>query len=192
MPDSTIALPSRNVPRPHRRGSVLVAVLGIITLLSFLMVRFMDETLSDMEYRSLYNQPPEVRSFAYSLLDVSLATIQEVALIDGGKLHAPEQGWQNPLAYAGIELPTGWEAEITIQDEGGRLPINAINQDGDRLIKLLEEVFEFDYGTTRELVSSLQDWTDTDDQQLLLGAESDEYLSNDPLSNCKRPASIPG
>ena len=164
----------------RKRGSVLVAVLAIILLLSFLIVRIMQEAMKDLEYRAIFSEPPEVRSFAYSMLEVALATVQEVALIDDGKLYAGEQGWNDPIGYAGIKIPSGWEVDISIEDLGGKIPLNSVNEQGDLLVQLLEEQLEFDFGTTRELVSVLQDWIDEDDNQLLNGAESEEYLRGDP------------
>ncbi|MGJ8639047.1 MAG: general secretion pathway protein GspK [Opitutaceae bacterium] len=160
------------------RGSVLVAVLAIILLMSFLVVRFMEEAFEDLEYRALFNEPSDVRSFAYSMLEVSLATIQEVALIDDGKLHAPEQGWNNPIAYAGINIPNGWDVQITITDEGGKLPINTMSE--PLLNQLLEDTLDIDFGTTRELSSTLLDWIDSDETRRLNGAESNDYLDRDP------------
>ena len=168
-------------PRSRRRqGSVLVAVLGIVLLLSILITRFMEETLQDLEYRALFNEPPQIRSYAFSMLEVALATVHEVALIDEGKLYAPEQGWANPLAYAGIQPPDGWEVSISITDESGKFPLNSTPQNQEILIHILEEDLDFDYGLTRELVSSLVDWIDPDDTRLLNGAESEDYLDNDP------------
>lgn len=163
-----------------RRGSVLVAVLAIILLLSFLIVRIMQEAMKDLEYRAIFSEPPEVRSFAYSMLEVALATVQEVALIDDGKLYAGEQGWNDPISYAGIQIPSGWEVDISIEDIGGKIPINSVNENSDLLVQVLEEQLEFDFGTTRELVSVLQDWIDEDDNQMLNGAESEEYLRGTP------------
>lgn len=166
---------------PHRkRGSVLVAVLAILLLLSFLIVRIMQEAMEELEYRAIFSEPPEVRSFAYSMLEVALATVQEVALIDDGKLFAGEQGWQDPLTYAEIQLPRGWEVDISIEDLSGKIPLNSVNENDDLLVQLLEEQLEFDFGTTRELVSVLKDWIDEDDTQLLNGAESEEYLRGNP------------
>lgn len=164
--------------RKRREGSVLVAVLAMILLISFIVTRFIDEAVQDMEYRSIFNEPAEVRSFTYSMLEVSLATIQEVALIDEGKLHAPEQGWSDPIAYAGIEIPNGWEVTINIQDESGKLPINTMSE--EMLNRMLEESFEFDFGTARELTSMLKDWTDEDSNRRLNGAESEDYLDRRP------------
>ena len=165
-------------PANRQRGSVLVAVLAIILIITFMVTRFMDEAVKDLEYRAIFNEPADVRSFGYGMLEVALATVQEVALIDDGKLYAGEQGWNDPIAYAGIAIPDGWEVEINIRDEGGKFPLNTMSE--DLLNKLLEETLDFDFGTSRELSSTLVDWIDEDDSPRLNGAESDEYLRNNP------------
>jgi len=161
-----------------RRGSVLIAVLAVIMLLTILVTRFLEEALEDLEYRSIFSEPMEVRTYAFSLMELSLATVYEVGLIDEGKLYAPEQGWSDPLTYSGFAVPNGWEASIRIQDEGGKLPLNTINE--ALLNRLLEENLDFDFATSRELSSMLLDWTDPDDSRRLNGAESDDYLSRNP------------
>lgn len=169
----------RDLARDDRkRGSVLIAVLAIIVLLSFIITRFMEEALEDLEYRSIFNEPSDVRSYAYSILELSLATIHEVALIDNGKLYAPEQGWGQPLEYANIEVPHGWEISVQVTDEGGKLPINTMEE--EMLNKMFEETFEFDFGTARELSSILLDWRDPDNSKRLNGAESENYLRRNP------------
>ena len=180
------ALPCRIKYSTSRRGSVLVAVLAIILLITFMVTRFMDEAIEDLKYRALFNEPADVRSYAYSMLEVALATIQEVALIDDGKLYAGEQGWSNPIQYAGIAVPKGWEVQIEIRDEGGKFPINTMGE--QPLNRLLEEELDFDFGTARELSSTLLDWIDEDDQRRLNGAESDDYLNgNPPYRAANRP-----
>ena len=168
----------RSSESARQSGSVLIAVLGIIFLLSALIVQFMDEAVRELEYRSLFNEPPELRSTAFSVLETSLAVIHEVALINDGKLYAPEQGWGDPLAYADLPLPDGWEVEVSIRDESAKLPINTM--EAEALNRLLEESLDFDFGTARELSSTLLDWIDADDDRRLNGAESNEYLSRDP------------
>lgn len=171
---------SNEMPLRYRRqrGSVLIAVLAVILLLSFLITRFMQEALDDLEYRSIFNEPTDVRSYAFSMLELSLATIQEVALIDEGKLYAPEQGWGNPLSYGNVDVPNGWDVSVEVTDEGGKLPINTLNE--AQLNKMFEETFEFDFGTARELSSMLLDWIDPDDAKRLNGAESEDYLRRNP------------
>jgi general secretion pathway protein K len=112
------------------------------------------------------------------MLEVALATIHEVGLIDEGKLHAPEQGWGDPLSYAGIQVPNGWEVSVSIRDESGKLPINTMSEEA--LNRMLEESFDFDFGTARELSSMLLDWIDPDDNRRLNGAESEDYLRRNP------------
>ncbi|MGZ0657190.1 general secretion pathway protein GspK [Coraliomargarita sp. W4R72] len=178
----TLLTPHPRRSRAHsserQRGSVLVAVLAITLLLSFIITRFIGEAIEDLEYRAIFNEPSDVRSFSYSMLEVALATIQEVALIDDGKLFAPEQGWADPIGYASITIPNGWQVDIQIQDESGKLPINTMSE--EMLNRMLEESFDFDFGTARELSSMLLDWIDEDDGRRLNGAESDDYLSRDP------------
>lgn len=177
-PVTRLATKHKTSSASRKGGSVLVAVLAMIGLLSFLVTRFMDEALEDLEYRAIFNEPLDVRAFAYSLLEVSLATIQEVALIEESKLYAPEQGWNDPLEYAEIEIPHGWHASISIRDESGKLPINDLKE--EFLNKWLEETFDFDFGTSRELSSSLLDWTDANQNRRLNGAESEDYLRRNP------------
>jgi general secretion pathway protein K len=165
-------------PERNKRGSVLVAVLATILLLTLMVTRFMNEAIDDLEYRAIFNEPADVRSFAYSMLEVAMANVHEVALIDDGKLYAAEQGWTDPLQYAAIEVPYGWEVAIEIRDEGGKLPINTMSE--ALLNRLLEEVLEFDFGTARQLSSTFMDWIDPDDSRRLNGAESDDYLDRNP------------
>ena len=167
-----------SAPANRQRGSVLVAVLAIILIITFMVTRFMDEAVKDLEYRAIFNEPADVRSFAYGMLEVALATVQEVALIDDGKLYAGEQGWSDPITYAEITIPEGWEVNISIRDEGGKLPLNTMSE--ELLNKLLEETLDFDFSTARELSSTLVDWIDENDNRRLNGAESDEYLRNNP------------
>ena len=161
-----------------KRGSVLIAVLAIVLLLSFIVTRFINEAVEDLEYRAIFNEPADVRSFTYSMLEVALATIHEVALIDDGKLFAPEQGWADPVKYAGIKIPNGWELKIQIQDESNKLSINTMEE--ALLNQMLEESFDFDFGTARELSSMLLDWIDPDESRRLNGAESEDYLRRKP------------
>ena len=175
---AAIQSPSPASRSSERRGSVLVAVLAIVLLLSFIVTRFIEEAVEDLEYLSIFNEPSDVRSFTYSMLEVALATVNEVALIDEGKLYAPEQGWMDPIYYAGIEIPHGWEVQVHIQDESGKLPINTMDE--ATLNQMLEESFDFEFGTARELSSMLLDWIDPDEIRRLNGAESEDYLRRNP------------
>jgi general secretion pathway protein K len=109
-----------------------------------------------------------------------------VGLIDEVKLFAPEQGCANPISYAVINIPNGWEVDVQMQGESGKLPINTM---GEPLLKrMLEESFDFDSGTANELSGRLKDWIDADDDRGLNGAESEDYLRrNPPYRAANRP-----
>ena len=143
-----------------------------------LVTRFLEEAIEDLEYRAISNEPPEIRSFTYSMLEVALATINEVAIIDEGKLYAPEQGWADPINYAHITVPNGLDVKIQIQDECGKLPINTMNE--ALMNTMFEESFDFNFSTSRELSSMLLDWIDANEKQRLNGAESEDYLRRNP------------
>lgn len=169
-----------------RQGSVLIAVLAIILLLSVIVARFVEEAIQDLEYRAIFQGPSDVRSFAYSMLEATLATIHEVGQIDDGQLFAPEQGWGDPLSYTGIQIPNRWDVAISIRDESGKLPINTLSE--SLLNRMFEESFDLDFSTARELSSVLLDWIDPDDNRRLNGAESDDYLRrNPPYRAANRP-----
>lgn len=173
------ATAGQNKRQPSRQqGSVLVAVLAVILLLSFIITRFMNEAVEDLEYRAIFNETNDIRTFAFSMLEASLATVQEVALIDEGKLYAPEQGWSDPIRYTNISVPSGWDVQIELSDVSGKLPLNSMSE--KLLNNLLEEQLDFDFGTARELSSSLLDWIDADDDRRLNGAESETYLDRSP------------
>ena len=176
--NSRIKEAQRPCAHAKRSGSVLIAVLAMILLLSFLVTRVMDLAIEGLEYRAIFNEPVDVNTYAFSMMEVALATVHEVALIEDGKLYAPKQGWGNPIEYAKIEVLNGWEVSVKISDESNRLPINTMSE--SLLNKLFEETFEFDFGTSRELSSTLLDWIDADENQRLNGAESSEYERRDP------------
>ena len=79
MTELDTGLNANTAPRAHhqrQRGSVLVAVLAVILVITFMVTRFMEEAVNDLEYRAMFNEPTDVRAFAYGMLEVALATIQ--------------------------------------------------------------------------------------------------------------------
>ena len=93
-----------------------------------------------------------------------------------------EQGWSDPIRYAQLPIPDGWEVQVTLTDASGKLPLNSIPE--PLLLRLLEEQLEFDFATARQLSSALLDWIDADEVRRLNGAESDSYLNRIPPYRC--------
>ena len=172
--------------RADQKGSVLIAVLAIITLLTFLTTKFIDDSVNDLEYQALFKQPTDLRALAYSTLEITLAVIYEIATIDDGNIHHYEQGWLNPLEYFQFPLNKDWAINIRIQDPTGKIPINSLSD--EQMSDLLEEGLGFDFSTTQELKDAWTDWTDPDENRSLNGAESNDYESlNPPYKAANRP-----
>ena len=66
----------------------------------------------------------------------------------------------------------------SLYQAGSKLSLNTISE--ELLNEILEEEFDIDFGTTRELSSTLFDWIDEDDSARLNGAESAQYLNETP------------
>ncbi len=159
-----------------RGGSVLIAVLAILFLLSLVIVRFLDDTVERLEYNALFRPAESDRLLAYSYLEATLAVLQEIALLDESRLHAPAQGWQNPLHHPGFpDLPRSNDVRITVVDESGLLPLHRLDAE---LLNVLFEEMEIPPSRIPELTDSLLDWIDDDSERRLSGAESPDYLSS--------------
>lgn len=175
-----------NQHKAGQKGSVLIAVLAIISLLAFLTTKFIDDSVNDLEYQALFKQPTDFRALAYNTLEITLAVIHEIATIDDGAIHHYEQGWQNPLQYFSFPQNKDWEIDIRIQDPTGKIPINALSD--EQMSDLLEEGLGFDFSTTQELKDAWTDWIDADESRSLNGAESEDYESLDPpYKSANRP-----
>jgi general secretion pathway protein K len=80
-----------------------------------------------------------------------------------------------------------------IEDETGKIPLNKLingeeyNQGiKDMLVRLLsQEEFELDKKKIDEIVDSIKDWIDADDNMSSYGAESSHYASSDPPYKAK-------
>ena len=91
------------------RGSILIGVLVILFIMSVVVQRFVNEAAREIQYQSQFQGQEDMRSQAYCLFDTALAVLHEIKEIDG-QLYRPVQGWADPLAYAGIPLPEGFDA----------------------------------------------------------------------------------
>lgn len=161
-----------------QNGGILVAVLAIIALLSFLTTKFINDAVKDLEYRALFEHPTDFRAVAYNYLELSLAVVHEIALIDDGNIYDPKQGWEFPLEYFSGATNSNWDVSILIQDPCSKLPLNTLSK--EELNDLLEDALDIDFSTTQELVDAWIDWTDEDETRSLNGAESEDYLDLDP------------
>jgi len=163
--------------RLRRRGAILVAVLGFVVLLGFVLVAFIDEAVSKIKYFGVYYSRADLRVDAYSALDSTLAVLSEVYEIDGG-LWAPAQGWSDPLGQSGFEASDGVRVTVDFEDESGKIPLDA-DTDPSILIALFTEM-GFSLQEAEHLTDPLLDWMDDDDLARLHGFDGDDYDREDP------------
>ncbi len=168
----------------RKRGSVLLLVLVMIVVVSFAMIEFTERGLSEIAGEGYYVERSYLRTEAYSALETTLAVIADVVAIDGS-LQAPLQGWNDPLAYAGVRLAEGTSATIRYTDESAKLPLNTLDEG---TLYLLFTEMGFDLEDSLKLTNALLDWIDEDDETRIDGAELDEYgLEEMPFAASNRP-----
>lgn len=161
-----------------QRGAILLAMLFLVVLLSLIVLGFLDETLDKVKYRALNHQREDLRVEGFSLLDMSIALLEEYRQIDGA-LTTPEQGWGNPMDSVEVPLPEGVKAEIKIVDETGKLSLSGGRPE---FFNVLFEEMGVGFSQARVLTDSLLDWIDADELARLNGAEADDY-GEDTLGN---------
>lgn len=158
------------------RGAILVIVLGMFLLMAILATRFLEAAYLRIRAEALQSGKDELRATAYSVMQATLAVLNEYREIDGG-LYSPAQGWGDPLGEAGLAWPEGLSIEISIEDETGKLPLDPFPEEQ---MRLLFEEMGIGLSDVDVLVDSFLDWTDGDDLERLHGAESAYYQRMDP------------
>lgn len=154
-----------------RKGSVLIAVLAMTALVSFILLEFMEEATAKIKYYGLFYNRDDLRTEAYSVLETTLAVIDEIREIDNA-LHSPVQGWGNPLQYSKLQFDPSLKIDVRISDETAKFSLTR----ADPLI--LNTIFDemgISLQDAETLTDSILDWIDEDDLERLNGAEIDYY-----------------
>ncbi|MDB6115166.1 MAG: type secretory pathway, component PulK [Lacunisphaera sp.] len=94
----------------------------LIVLAAFLLSRFIERSLTEMLVESRALQSERLRADAHNALETTLAVLADYQAEDNG-LHAPVQGWGDPLAGAGFTPRAGTTVEVTVEDESAKLPL---------------------------------------------------------------------
>jgi general secretion pathway protein K len=120
-------------PRRHlrlfpRRGSVLVVVLVTLLFASLLLTRLIEAGSPDLLIAMRLADRDRLRADAYGALETTLAALMDFRTVDGG-LYAPDQGWADPLGYAGYVPREGVTATVTFEDESAKLSLPRMNSD---------------------------------------------------------------
>lgn len=170
-------MPRHSRNSPPQRGAVLIIVLASILLLSAVVVAFMSEALIKIKYYGLFHNNDDLRVEAYSALETTLAVLNQFQEVDKA-LYGPQQGWADPLAYAGFTTPDGIEARVVqITDESGKIPLASASEE---LLFQLFLTLDFEFSEAEHLRDTLMDWMDADDDKRLDGYDSADYEDLDP------------
>lgn len=174
-------------PGRHQQGSVILVVLGTILLVSVLLARFIAQTGTELVVASRNSDQSQLRREAYSALETTLAVLAEFKSTDGA-LYAPEQGWQDPLGYAGQASPPGMRIEITFADETGKLSLPTASPEA---IRILLESSGVEPAKVRVAADALLAWSRRD--YLTVGQSLPQAIApGRPLRTFDELASIPG
>ena len=155
---------------------MIIAVLGFVVLLSAILAAFMLEATYKIKYFGLFYNRDDLRVLAYSYLETSLAVVNEIREIDR-TLNSPTQGWGNPLHYAGIIPRDGYNVDIRIVDESGKIALATADE---MVLRIIFEEMGIGLMEAEQLSDALLDWMDSDDLLRLNGAEEDYYASLNP------------
>jgi len=167
-----------------KKGAILVFVLGLVVLLGSLCLRLMEETVQELRLVSQYHKRDDLRLEAYSLLDVTVAVLNEFRTLDNQSLKSGA-GWENPIEWSGLS-PLGERVkwlQPSFKGESGKLPLFTTNE------KVMKELFAIMYNGDsglldeddgRPFYNAWMDWQDSDDNEREEGAEDDYYEERSP------------
>lgn len=156
-------------PAPRRRGSVLVIVLVTVLFASFALALFVERAGVDLLVDLRESTARRLRQEAYSALEVTLAVLEEFRQYDNG-LRSPAEGWDDPLGFAGWTPAEGCTAEVTFEDESGKMSLSHVEP--ATLIELFKS-WELPQSEAEKLTDGLLTWMRKD--YVPTGAFSPDY-----------------
>jgi hypothetical protein len=150
--------PHPRSPRFARRGSVLLVVLVMLLFTAGILTTFIDKASTDLIVEARRIRADRLRSEAYSALEVTLAVLNEFVLADANALRSPQEGWNDPLAFAGWEPEEGHTVTVAFEDESGKIPL--ANVDATTLNTLFK-AWEMSDTDAQEMTDAILSWTKT-------------------------------
>ncbi|HWA26659.1 MAG TPA: hypothetical protein VG734_13445 [Lacunisphaera sp.] len=168
----------------HPRGSVIVLVLGLVTLGAFLIGQFIERSVTEMLVESRVVQAARLRVEARSALEASLAVLADYQVLDGG-LRAPVQGWGEPLAGMNLRPREGLKVRVAVEDESGLVSLPRL---GANDLIALGKRFGLKEAEAARLADAILTWTHRDHSTTRLETSLRNYeLANPPHRPPGRP-----
>ncbi|MCB2218553.1 MAG: type II secretion system minor pseudopilin GspK [Desulfobulbaceae bacterium] len=178
-------------PPRSNRGIALLLVVSVISLLTVVIVQFGRSMRTALVESSHYQDRAVLAAAVQSGTDIGIAVLRADRV--GGEVDSLLEPWALIGAESLTILGGDTELQLTIENLDGRLPINGLVPSGgggegqgstpEHLRGMLQRLLlsgRFaieDEGQAREIVDSLVDWLDSDDNESPYGAESSYYES---------------
>lgn len=196
----------RRTPRPRladllprrRRGTVLIAVLVVVTVLSLAAYQYSDLMTAEYRASDYAHRHAQARALADSGLHYAAALL---ASPDAVASQLNGNPWNNPSAFQDVQVP-GDEAlslpgrftliappdaedfvqggvRFGVTDEGGKININTVmslDSSGQALHDMLMKLPNM----TEDVASAIVDWVDPDGEPRTGGAENEYYSGLTP------------
>lgn len=186
--------------RPARRGTALLVVLVVATLLALAAYTFSELMVVESRASRQYARDAQARELANSAIEYVAAQIGAPE-VETGQL---PNFYHNPALFAGVTVVTselsegqGWFSVVApaehdatsttvrfgLMNESARLNLNTIfgydlDEDTQRYMLLALP------GMTDDIADAILDWIDEDDETRTFGAESDYYAAMVPPYEC--------
>jgi len=155
--------------RRPRRGYVLIMVLSTLAVIAFVALRFA-ERIDQLRRNAIgLTEYAEARASASSAQASTLYWMATRSLMPAGRGEDRSVLREDGRSY---RLPDG--AWVSVQDQRGLLPLNAMNRPS-LLNLLMQDGLEF--ADAQIWLDMLEDYADTDDLKRLNGAERAEYAA---------------
>ncbi|MCF8037765.1 MAG: type II secretion system minor pseudopilin GspK [Desulfohalobiaceae bacterium] len=188
--------------QPEQQGSILVLVLLIISVLVVMVLESMHQMQVEATSSKIYAASVQGRALARSGLEFTKYLLTRDQEMDQEEENSKSdhygEFWAGFLDQEEVEPPlfTTGELNATLVDEQGKFPINAlVDENGNYRIEYREvlarllhnEVFSLEPERIEEILYSLKDWLDADDEPESeeLGAEKDYYIFQEKDYECK-------
>lgn len=152
-------------PRPRQRGIALIAVLWGLVLLAAIAASFTGGARTEMTLARNLVDSAQARNIA----DAAVLRAA-IGLLDADPLKRPRaDGTRYRLAFG------GGEADLTVEDEGGKIDLNRGSQ---AILRGLFRAVGVEADASDRLVDAVVDWRDRNDRRRLNGAEDPDYLAS--------------
>jgi general secretion pathway protein K len=145
-----------------QRGLALLTVLWVLSLLSVIAAGLIAQTHTELQITRNMKETARARALAEAGVFLAIPRFLDPS---------PDTQWKVDGKERDIEYGGG-EIRITLQDEGGKIDINAAP---DELLAGLFGALGVSPDEAAHLVDAIADWKDADDLRRVNGAEKDDY-----------------